>query len=494
MENLQTILESAEVNYKIKTPTVEPKLDLNGDGTLKEKTTGYVLAGFQTMSDILIKVQEKKFITEVQIKDFLAQNVNKYLISYGIGLKKGKPIDGKVTERFIKQLDKCLSSKAMSDCEVILDSGGYQLQCPMYMPNPSDTSSMIDQYHNLLTTQKEKYDWAFTLDVAPGGTYSAYDSWADIKKYNYESMEKVALLPLEVRKKMLFVCHMLTPKLKSIWDNMLTDGLADSVFNFSSGGLVSFSKCARNANVSLYVVSLISILNYAKQRGLKKFRYHFLGLSEFKDILCMMFYKRLINKYHGLDIEFTYDSSSLFKLLALGRFIYYPEWDKNQLHKLSLREARLDFQFKHSNKTNKDCYFEMLNDISKKFSIPVFGRNKLFYDSKGGKFNDQVSFFGMLMVLKVFADMERKSEKIIDELMPIYESGDRETFDQRMFDVFQGLNNNKLSKRVRGRACIVGNTLDLLKTLDADHSDYLIQLFTAQDECTAMNESATILF
>lgn len=478
------------------------------NGTLvKPNPCPYVMAAlpsYRQHCDGLMS-QHPEHVSAQAVKNFQNANVNKFLSSYGLGMVKGKPIDDKVTERYKRVFDKFTNREYLSDAEITLDSGGFQLQVGYGTKDETDT--LIELYHNFIRAEGDKIDYAFTLDLAPGATTCLYDTWGEMESYNHKSYGASAALPDELRKKMLYIHHFRTPKINEIWKRMLFDmGMADNFENFATGGLVSFSNSSQQFPVILYVVPLIHILHYAKERGLKKFRFHVLGASEYKDQIAHEFFRHHIKKIHDIDIEITYDSSTIFKVLAMSRFIYVPDWQHQQLWKMTIREDLLDTNFKNYGKTHSQLFYELTNKACTPYGMQPINPidDPLYYLDPQGKTchrNDAPKtvlsrigyMYGIWHMLGMFKQVHDLGSNLVQELYPIYESGDRVEFDSRIEDCMIGFNNGKISKRISARTVSIANSLDALTELDIDYADHLVERYMGNDECPSLtgNEACT---
>lgn len=491
-ENLNEIINQEETEARIIKPNPCP----------------YVMAAlpsYRQHCDGLMS-QHPEHVSADNVRNFQNNNVNKFLSSYGLGMVKGKPLDDNVTKRYKRVFDKFTNSKYMTDAEITLDSGGFQLQVGYGTKEETDT--LIELYHNFIRAEGDKIDYAFTLDLAPGATTCLYDSWSEMEAYNHKSYQASADLPEELRKKMLYIHHFRTPKINEIWKRMLFDmNMADSFDNFATGGLVSFSNSSQQFPVILYVVPLIQILRYALDRGLKKFRFHVLGASEYKDQIAHEFFKRHIKKIHDIDIEITYDSSTIFKVLAMSRFIYVPDWNHNQLWKMNIREDELDKNFKNWGKSHSRLFYELANKACTPYGMTPINSidDPLYYLDPQGKTCHRTDapktvlsrigyMYGIWHMLSMFKQVHNRCVSMVDNLYPIYESGDIVEFDRQIENCMIGFNNGKISKRISSRTVSIANSLNALTELDLDYADHLVERYMGNDECPQLTGEASCTF
>jgi hypothetical protein len=466
------------------------------------------LQSFVNHCESALRVYSPEYITPNAINSLLHDNVNKFLFSYGAALNKGEKVDSGVNKRFKKRFDNLTSREYLNDIEMTIDSGGYQVQQGFI--DKDDTSTMIDLYHDMLLTINDRIDYAFPLDIAPGIQFCAYDSWDEIKKYNIESLSKAAALPEELRRKILYIHHFRTPKLNEIWKSMLFDeGLADPFYNFATGGLVSFGNNA-SPPVQLYIIPLMWLIHYCKKRKLDKFRFHVLGGSEWKDIIFHKFIEHHIRKIHNIDVEITYDSSSIFQTLAMARTIIVPDesgilmklpmksnlnnlevdadWGYSKEH-LSTKYTRLD-----NGKKISDIIYDAFNKSCVKYGMKALTEKDNPIYEESGMMNRLIYQYGIMHLLTVYHYVDALGKEMVERLYPIYESerdGLGNQFDILINETLITLNNATKSKKVSDKSCTFSNSLRELEQMDLDKADYFINEYMNQDDPDRLKEDDT---
>lgn len=433
------------------------------------------------------------YMTPESINKFLHSNVNKFLSSYGIVFERGKPVTGRINQSYQKVFNKFRSKEYLKDIELTIDSGGFQIQVGYIRKD--DTSKLISLYHEFLEKNYNEFNYAFVLDLAPGATSSIYDSWEEMENYNYESYSRSAELPKEARDKICYIHHFRTPRINKSWNKMLfEDGMADPFKNFATGGLVSFAGGAQRCPVILYTIPLVSILLYAKKRGLKRFRFHVLGGSEWKDIVFHKLAEYHIKKVHDIDIEITYDSSSIFKLLALGRYIFVSD-KKGKLWKMSIRSDSLHMMHGRDS-SNEEIFYRCLNEATVPYGMrklepeidPIYVDGDIkdidkFAEEKTGRMTRLSYMYGIFHMLKLFRDTDHYSKLIAEKIYPIYESGDINSFDKVIYRIMQNLNSGRKSRRLDNRCGSIYRSLKEIEELDLDRMNWYVNQFMSGDEC-----------
>jgi len=428
-------------------------------------------------------------LTPEQCNQFFLNNCNKFLSSVGIAIDKNKRLDSKVTKNYQKLFDKFLSYRFLNDCELILDSAGYQFQQGEI--DKRDTEKWIRMYHDFLIKNKNNFAYAFLFDPVPGATDTVLESYEEMEKLNALSYSKASDLPSEIRNKMLYIHHFRTPKIRRLYAKLMDDyGFANNFRNFSTGGLVSF-----NVNifpVVMYSIPLIDIISHAKKRRLKEFRFHVLGATDFKDIIFHKFIEYHVKKIHNINIEITYDSSTVFQTLMMGRYLYIPDKHRN-ICKMSLRSELLDQKWMNSGLTNEEMFFRQVDEIISEYNFPKLDSvSAPIYPTNIIHRTHYV--YGMFLMLKFFNDAVKWAEELIEKIYPIYEAGDNLKFNSEMEKIMIRFNGGKPTKKVEGRTIAIFNSLKIIESLDKEYCDYLVDTYFSRDECPKLAGKETCLF
>ena len=308
-------------------------------------------------------------ITAQQTNSFLHSNTNKFLTSIGIILhKKGCEIEDKRIKRYIRMLKIYRNTEFLKGCELIVDSGGYQIQQGFL--KRKTIPEFIDMYHDdFLPNQYKLFDKAFMLDIAPGSVSCPFDSYEDMKQLNEYSYSKVKNMSDDLKSKMIYIHHFRTPRIHDIYKDLLfKQNMAEGIKNFSTGGIVSFLRTGSGVPpYILYIIPMIEILDYAIKTGLKKFRFHVLGGAEWKEILGHKFFERHIKELFDIDVEITFDSSTFFRTVCMGRYTFNYTEDR-KISKMSIRPDELQLRsITNKEKTNSSTttrgerFCEMVN-------------------------------------------------------------------------------------------------------------------------------------
>jgi len=468
------------------------------------QTSGqYVVAGVDSFVDLFSKfidVYDKgEHFDDEKFSKFLKNTINKYLFSYGTGLSyKTKKIAKNHTEKIVKTINNVNSRQFMKDTELYMDSGGFQVS--MGAISTSDMPWFIDEYHKFLKDQKDNYSWGFCLDLPPGpGSEDIFSSYNQIEELNRLSYQTTAALPKDVKDKMIYIHHFRTPSLYKTWTKFLFDeNLGEGYTYYGTGGIVANLASDLTIPVIIYTVPLSSVLRYVKSKNMTHFKFHILGGANFSDVFYHKLFTYHIKKKHNIDVDITYDSSAIFKGLAMGRFISVLKEDGN-LVKMDLRSRGLHMQFDQC--TIEDKVYSILNRLARKYNFKELDRTTEPIYEKSPRGNSDTSTFTrsihmylMAELLEVYRNIEILSESFVQEVYPLYESGAIIEFDHKCMLFTRALNQGKSSKKQKAKTYSLYKSLNLLSNLDEDYNKHLVDKFMATGDISTMNDGGIIKF
>jgi len=431
------------------------------------------------------------YMTPETINRFLLDHCNKYLTSVGFGIKPHLPIDKRVFGRYGKQFHNIRSRPYLKGCELMLDSAGYSFQVGQ-IPKEK-TEEWVDLYHNFVGENAQYLSNAFLFDPVPGANKSIIESYDEMERLNVMSYTKASNLPDDVRCKMMYIHHFRTPQINKLFKKLLFEYKFGNNFNsFATGGLVSFSKgCQGKPPCNMYIIPLTAIILHAKKRGLKKFRFHVLGDSDFKSVLFHKFAERHIKEVHDIEIEITFDSTAIMKTFMLGRYLYVP-YDNQSIHKMFIRKMDLHMTWKNGI-TVEDYFYKLVNEIAEDYNFKKIGPSEEpIYE--GGRLTRILYAYGLCLMIKLYALCENWCNDIVDSLYPLYQTGQILNFDIEIDKSMQRLNSGKLSRKLYSRSSAVYKSLDMLTSLDMDYCDYLINRYLSQDEAESLKHTTQLSY
>jgi hypothetical protein len=469
--------------------------------------SGYVLAGFETLAtiiDMFIDGRRGKYednFSRDDVSRFLADNCSGYLHSYGQNFPNKKKY-GKYSQVEADMYRQCRDMGIFDNCNLIVDSGGFQISVGQLTRKESDLL-LNNMYYDFLVDHYDVYDSAFILDVPPGPGCEIFKNFKDVYDLNMASYQKAKALPDHVRKKLIYIHHFRTPKLWEIYTKILRDGEMFTEFeNHGTGGIVANMASDMSIPCIIYVLPLIPLLNEAKKYGRKYLNFHILGGSNFRDVLFYELFKITVKKYHDIDLNITYDSSGPYKQVMQARFLNVMD-DQGYMRKMNIKSQNLDMKFMTeattSDLTVLQKYQEILDNLSdqsgfKRMDIEgVYGmypnRSKVMTET----FHPGVKSYTMLYALSVYPMIQEQMKEFAHRVFPIYESGDLQAFYKECFDITRHINQGKLTKKQKIKAYSIPRSLDMLRDLDEDYCLHLVTKFLSKDEFTELNDVKGVL-
>ena len=449
---------------------------------------------------IKLALEEKPgFMNEESINGCLLSKVDKYLSSIGVVLtKKGYKVSNNMFDRYVKRKLNVFNSKPfLKNIELIVDSGGYQIQqgflekdeIPKFIDGYYDY--FIDKYHN-------KYSYAFNLDLAPGSSWCPFDSYEEMEELNIYSFKKAQSLQTESKKKQIYVHHFRTPKiLKAYRRALFKENLADGFDHFATGGLVSFSRIGDIPPYVMYMTPLLDVIYYLSNNKCNKFRFHVLGGAEWKEMVGHKFFEKHIKETLGIDIQITYDSSTFFRTSCLGKFIFRPLPNK-VLRSVSIKPTDLSTPIDYRDgfideecRTKEKLFYELCNEASYKYGLPKINKQiEPIYGQKN-TFSNVIYSYSLFHMLNVFKIVEGWCEEFVEENYPLYK-------DNKEFELINNIEEfmcklsggEKMNKRLVGiKAQAIFNSLHTIDEFKKSPEEvmkkceYLIEKYMSGDEC-----------
>ena len=440
-----------------------------------------MLAGFEGFSSILdrfIKSSDyKDNFTRPQLSEFFRDVCNKFLHSYGQnfgGRKDYSNYNEKQKELFTRSREYGFFEFS----KFIVDSGAFQVSVGLLTPKELD--KMFDLYYQFVQECKDCYDLAFILDLPLGPECQIENTSKKIYQLNYDSYHVAANLPDDVRKKIVYIHHFRTPKLWDIYTKIMDDGNLFDRFDWhATGGMVANASGDMSIPCIIYVIPLIPLINRALKSGRKILNFHILGVSTYRDMFFYEMFKKLVYKKHDLILNITFDSSTIFKGVMVGRKINMIDGDV--IRNMDLRTEALNYKYNNSTKRVIDLYNDTMEDFCNKYNFTKLS-NSNPYDPSTGTFFEETRCYLMLYVLYMFNEVEKIMKRKADELFPVYESGDSELFSNKILYLTRDVNSGKLTRKQTSKTNSLVKSLVMLSDLDEDYCKHLVYKFLAKDE------------
>jgi len=455
--------------------------------------SNYTVAGFETLMTILDnfilgkKTDWDNHFTREDMNDFFGNVCNRFLHSYGQNFR-GKKDYKNYNQSEANLLIKCRESRFFDKSDIIVDSGGFQISIGVLTLNESE--QLFNNYYRFLEEYKDVYDQAFILDIPPGPGCKVFKNFDQIYEKNLESYLTAANLPDDARRKIIYVHHFRTPKLWNVYTKILRENDLYSRFErFSTGGIVANSAGDTGIPCIIYVLPLIPLLNETIKHKRTKLDFHVLGGATYRDLFFYKIFELHVKKVHNIDLNITYDSSGLFKGLMIGR--YFSTLDDGMIRKVEIRTENLNKWFKNGLTFNDVC-FKVMNELATKYNFKQI-RVKDIYDPKTGTFYEDIKVYLMLYMLEFYLEIELLMKQKSEEIYPLYESDDKESFISSSEQITRNINDGKISRKQITKSNSIIKSLDMLTNLDEEYCKHLVEKFLSKDEFINLTKNGQIL-
>ena len=457
--------------------------------------SGYILAGFETLGTIFDNLMKGKRgrwednFTRDEISNFLANTCSGYLHSYGQNFHNKKKYD-KYNANEGNMYKKCRDMGIFNGCNLIVDSGGFQISIGKLTRRESDL--LFNMYYEWLVDYSDVYDRAFILDIPPGPGCEIFHNFYDVYNLNLQSYTLAKeQLPQEVRDKLIYIHHFRTPELWDIYTKILRDYDMFNSFKYhGTGGIVANMASDMSIPCIIYVLPIIPLLNECKKYGRDTLNFHILGGANFRDVLYYELFMIAVEKKHNIKLNITYDSSGLYKQVMNARFIHIKD-DQGYIRKMNVKSDNIDMRFK-THQTVIDSYQQILNEVADKWSFKKINIDGV-YDENTKTFHEDVKAYSMLYTLDLYTVIQQEMKEFAARVYPIYESGNFDLFYRECLEATRILNQGKLTKKQKIKAYSIPRSLDMLTNLDEDYCLYLVKKFLAKDEFVDLYEKTKIL-
>lgn len=459
----------------------------------------YIVAGSDCFVSLLGNFMDKHggsdYFDDDKVNTLLHNSTNRFLYSYGTGLSyKTRKLSNKHGARISREVNKIVSRSLMRNTKLYIDSGGFQVA--MGAVETKNMPLFIKQYHDFLNDNHKNFSHAFSLDLPPGPTSSSdiFESYQQIENLNRMSYNMSVELPKEIKDKMLYIHHFRTPSLYDTWSRFLwEENLAEGFNNFATGGLVANMATDTAIPVIIYVIPLSEILNYALANNKTKFNFHVLGGANFIDVFYHKLFSYHIQRVHGIEVNITYDSSAIFKALAIGRFIPVFK-DDGTLVKMDLKSKSLHLRFE-KDISIRDKVYQLTNEIAENYGFKKLSpESEPIYNKESGTLTRSVHMYLICYMLRIYRELELISQDVVESIYPLYEQGQQDEFDKICYDLGRDFNQGKRTRKQKAKIASIYRSLKILTDMDRDYNKYLINKFMYSDDVSSMAGGGSLKF
>ena len=475
---------------------------MNIENTWNNGAGMYVIAGGDCFVSLLGNFIDKyggdQYFNDDKIAAFIQNSVDKYLYSYGTGLSyKTKKMSPNHSEKIAREVGKISERPFMKNSKLYIDSGGFQVA--MGAVETKTMPLFIDKYHQFLNENHKNFSHAFTLDLPPGPSSMVFESYQQLEDLNRRSYQESSKLPQVIKDKMLYIHHFRTPSIYNTWEKFLWDeNLADGYINFATGGLVANMATDMTIPCIIYAIPLSEILRYAIDRGLKEFNFHVLGGANFIDVFYHKLFSYHILKTHGIKVNISYDSSAIFKALAIGRFIPVFKED-GTLIKMDLRSNSIHLRFQDGY-TVEEMVYNIVNEIADNYGFRRLDpkTDPIYQETHGidklPTFSRSVHMYLICYMLRIYRYLELKSDEYVEEIYPLYQQGKQLDFDIKCYNLAKRFNQGKNTRKQKAKIASLFKSLQILTDMDREYNKHLIHKFMSNDDISVMGDDKIIKF
>jgi hypothetical protein len=462
--------------------------------------SGYVLAGFETLATIVDNFFKGKRgrwndnFTREEISSFLARKCSGYLHSYGQNFG-GKKKYEKYNESEANMYKKCKDMGIFNGCTMIADSGGFQISIGRLTRKESDLLQTmyydwIEQYHDVL-------DRAFILDVPPGPGCEIFHNFEDVYQLNLDSYQRARNLPDDIRKKIIYIHHFRTPQLWDIYTKIMRENDMFSAFEYhGTGGIVANMSSDMVIPCIIYVLPIIPLLNEVKRCGRDYLNFHVLGGANFRDIFFYELLQYATLKNHNIKLNITYDSSGIYKQVMNARYMHVVD-GHNNMRKMNIKSNNLHYRFYDNPVAEKassvyETYQKVLNKLAIENNFKPISLDGVYSDDTG-TFHEDVKVYSILYTLANFGIIQNILREKVQEIYPLYESGNIKSFYDKCSEVTKFLNQGKITKKQDYKALSIERSLDMIKNLDEDYCSFLVHKCLSKDEFSELERKECLI-
>lgn len=458
---------------------------------MEQIRAGYLCAGYDTYSSIVDQFINGKYnryndhFTREQASYINSHTISGFLHSFGqnfVGRKKF----GTYVEKEAEIFRHTRQTRLFDNCNFYVDSGGFQAGIGKI--NPEETDILIELYHQFLVEHQDLYEHAFVLDLPPGPICKLYQNWDDVFKMNMRTYQMAADLPEDVRDKMIYIHHFRTPRQWGLFNRILREGNFFDKFKYhATGGIVANLSSDMKTPCVLYCLPLVPLLNECLKASRNYLKFHILGGANFRDILFYELFKLHVSELHGVEIEFTYDSSGLFKALMVGRNIHVTTGTRIQ--KLNLRTKFLKNRF-YEHWRSEEYFFLLMDELADKYGLKRLGCESIYCD-KLGTFHNETRVYAMMYMLDFYSVMQTRCREYAAQCYEFFKGGDLQTFNSMVTDMILKFNGGKITRKQLTKASAICNSLKILEDLDEEYCQFIIRTYLSKDEFSNLSKGGT---
>ena len=422
------------------------------------------------------------------LKDCLNNNVYRLLFSFGYGMHGTHVGKNKLTASRIRRIgdviDKMRNCPFTNDAPIFVDSGGYQVNNG-YL-EASQLPQYLDLYCEFLERKRNDFTMAFSLDlpVSKAGIFSTY---AEMERYNRMCYKRFAEFPQGMKDRIYYIHHYSSPLKYRIWRKFIDDdGFIDGFTNFSSP-----PENALKSALS-YSIPLSDIVAWCKSKGIARFNFHALGGAGAIDTFLYVLMSRHIKEAHGIDVNITYDSSTLFKGVAVGRNLRLFKSD-GLLYVADIHSDMLHLKFDRG-KTLDDCIFEAIGRISDSYGLAPLDRASHPVFKPDGKADMATYVYMILHEMHVYRRIELECMESVDGIYRLYIDGSYGNFVDACMEFLRRFASGKITRKITDYCSSLIKAFNVIEKCDPAYNMGILHSSASANDIPEMTSHQPLLF
>jgi hypothetical protein len=237
-------------------------------------------------------------------------------------------------------------------------------------------------------------------------------------------------------------------------------------------------------------------MNEAIKYGRDYLNFHVLGGANFRDILFYELLRVAAWKHHKFNLNITYDSSGIYKQVMHARYMHVTD-RQGYIKKMNIKSDNLSNRFYKDELTGytitvENMLQEVLNNTARHHNFKPISVDGV-YSEVTNTFHEDVKVYSILYTLGNFSTIQNMLRKMVEEIYPLYEAGDTRGFYEKCIGITQFLNQGKLTKKQEVKTHSIEKSLDMIKNLDEDYCEFLVDKYLSKDEFIDLDETERLL-
>lgn len=284
----------------------------------------------------------------------------------------------------------------LTNKELYIDSGGYSIIAGDV--HPHNLSKFINCYNKFLESERQNFDYIFSLDIPIFLKYPKYNTKQKIYNFNKKSLtETIKIIKQfpELENKFIFVWQFKLKSQYEIWNKLYNELEINKISHKQAiGGMVGLiGRCKLNFSpfIALCFKCLLNYVQNEKYYQKQNFSLHLLGVYHKFSRFVLYLLQDLFSCYLKQEVRITFDTINYFltaQYKARDNFYFFDfQQNKIQIYKSFFKIPQQIIENIYTTDTLKENFNLNLNHIknNKKldninFVSPLYLKSELNYD------------------------------------------------------------------------------------------------------------------